>query len=131
MFYTLSPGISFSLSWKHRTDAGPLQDVTVLHDGCSLSARVTEALDEAFSDIKALPSLCYFNKPGHVQPNTRMWQMINIASQTLKNIPHFIMLHTYVLKRKWYDHVSQSSRSCCSVLNGINGHEFIVNSSKA
>lgn len=89
MFYTLSPGISFSLSWKHRTDAGPLQDVTVLHDGCSLSARVTEALDEAFSDIKALPSLCYFNKPGHVQPNTKNVANDQYCKPNLKEHPSF------------------------------------------
>lgn len=30
----------------------------------------------------------------------RMWQMIKTATQTLKNIPRFITLHTYILKRK-------------------------------
>lgn len=57
VFFTFKPGISSFFSWKGRTDAGPLQDGPVLHDGCSLSARVTEALDGPCNDLTAFTSI--------------------------------------------------------------------------
>lgn len=69
--------LSFFLSWKRRSDAGPLLDVTVRPDCCSLS---TEALDGQSNNVTALPSLQSFHK--HVQLNS-------ILEQTLLKLSPF------------------------------------------
>lgn len=94
VFHTLLPGIPSFLSWKHRTAAGPLQDVNVRYDSCSLSAQDTEALDGPFSDNTALPLL---NKPGHICPNCRN---TSNCHQTFKeHSPFCHVTHPYPCKK--------------------------------